>query len=53
VNPSGGKKYLSMRISSDDISKEEIKRRLEENYDLNVSLDNNKISAIAKPKERT
>jgi len=29
--------------------KEEIKRRIEY-YDLNVSLDNNKISAIAKPK---
>lgn len=38
--------------NSDDLSKEEIKRRLEENYDLNVSASDNKITAIAKPKER-
>lgn len=54
VNPSEARVevYINANNSSDDLSKDEIKRRLEENYDLNVSLDNNKISAIAKPKER-
>jgi len=34
------------------LSKEEIKRRLDKSYDLNVSFSNNTITAIAKPKER-
>jgi uncharacterized protein YggU (UPF0235/DUF167 family) len=34
-----------------EISKEEIQERLE-NYDLNITVSNSKVSAIAKPKER-
>ena len=34
------------------LSKEEIQRRLDENYELTVSVSNNKLTAIAKPKER-
>jgi hypothetical protein len=34
------------------VSQEEIRRRLEENYDLTVTLNNNRISAVARPKER-
>ncbi|MEJ7680668.1 MAG: hypothetical protein WKG06_23000 [Segetibacter sp.] len=44
--------FVNPNNSSDNISKEDIKRRLEENYDLNVSLSNNTITATAKPKER-
>jgi DUF4097 and DUF4098 domain-containing protein YvlB len=44
--------YINPNKSSDDLSKEDIKRRLDEKYDLNVSFSNNKITAIAKPKER-
>ena len=35
----------------DDLSKEEIEKRLQQ-YDLNVSVSNNKVTAIAKPKQR-
>lgn len=34
------------------ISKEEIQKKLDEDYDLTVSVSNNKLSAIAKPKHR-
>jgi hypothetical protein len=34
------------------ISKEEIQRRLSEDYELNISVSSNKLTAIAKPKER-
>ena len=44
--------YINANNSSDDLSKEEIKRRLEENYTLDVSLSNNTLGAVAKPKER-
>lgn len=44
--------YINANNRSGDLSKEDIKRRLEENYDLNVSYSNNKVTAIAKPKER-
>src|SRR5450432_3526255 len=33
-----------------DMTKEEIKKRLEEDYDLTVSTDNHTLTAIAKPK---
>ncbi len=33
-----------------NLSKDEIKKRLEEDYDLNVSTSNHKLTAIAKPK---
>lgn len=35
-----------------NLPKEEVKRRLEADYDLNVSVSNNKVTAIARPKER-
>ena len=38
--------------SGDNLSKEEIKKRLDEDYILNVSVSNNKVTATAKPKER-
>ena len=44
--------FVNANNGSDNLSKDEIKKRLEENYDLNVSANNNKITAIAKPKER-
>lgn len=34
------------------ISQDEIKRRLSEDYDLEISVNNSKLTAIAKPKER-
>ncbi len=34
------------------LSDDEIKRRIDEDYDLNVSIDNNKLTATAKPKHR-
>ena len=36
----------------DELSKEEIGKRLAEDYDLNISVSNNKLTAIAKPKQR-
>jgi len=44
--------YVYPNNSKDDLSKEEIKQRLEERYDLDISIENNKLTAIAKPKER-
>ncbi len=38
--------------SSDVISKDELQKRLDENYDLEVSVSNNKLTAIAKQKHR-
>jgi hypothetical protein len=35
-----------------DLSKDEIQKRLNEDYDLTISVSNNKVTAIAKPKER-
>ena len=35
-----------------DLSKEEIQKRLDEDYILNISADNGKLTATAKPKER-
>lgn len=44
--------FVNPNNSSDNFSKEEIKRMLEENYDLSVSVSNNKVTAVAKTKER-
>jgi DUF4097 and DUF4098 domain-containing protein YvlB len=33
------------------VSKEELQKRLDENYDLTVGVENNKVTAIAKPKK--
>ena len=43
--------YISGNNGKNEISKEEIQKRLAQ-YDLNVSVSNNKLTAIAKPKER-
>lgn len=43
--------YIRSNNGRDDISKEEIEKRLQE-YDLNVSVSSNRLTAIAKPKER-
>lgn len=53
VNPSEARVEVYVNgNNSDDLSKEDIKRRLEESYDLNISLRNNTITAIARSKER-
>lgn len=44
--------YVNPNNRPHDLSKEDMKRRLEEDYDLNVSYSNNKVTAIAKPKQR-
>ena len=38
--------------NADDISKEELQKRLDEDYELNVSVDGNTLNAIAKQKKR-
>jgi DUF4097 and DUF4098 domain-containing protein YvlB len=38
--------------NNDALSKEEIQKRLEEEYDLNISLNGNKLTATARPKQR-
>src|SRR4026208_2113939 len=44
--------YISSNMGRDNtLSKEELEKRLQK-YDLNVSVSNNKLTAIAKPKER-
>lgn len=43
--------YIYGNNGKNEISKEEIQKRLEQ-YDLNVSVSNNRLTAIAKPKER-
>ncbi len=44
--------YLWPNGGSKDVSKEELEQRLKEMYDLTVSVSNNKLTAIAKPKEK-
>ena len=44
--------YVNANNNGRQISPEEIKQRLEENYDLTVSVSNNKVVAIAKQKDR-
>lgn len=43
--------YVTSNRGRDDLSKDEIEKRLQQ-YDLSVSVSNNKLTAIAKPKER-
>lgn len=43
--------YISSNMGRDNLSKEEIEKRLQE-YDLNISVSNNKLTAIARPKQR-
>lgn len=42
--------YVKANNNRDDISKDEIKKRLDEDYDLNVSVESGKLTAIAKPR---
>ncbi|MBA4053997.1 MAG: hypothetical protein C0490_04730 [Marivirga sp.] len=42
--------YVQPNNNRGDLSKEEIKQRLEEDYDLDVSVAGSKLTAIAKPK---
>lgn len=43
--------YIHKNNSRDnDLSKDEIQKRLDEDYNLNISVDNGKLTAIAKPK---
>ncbi len=44
--------YISPNYSGEQLTKEEIQQRLNEKYDLSISVVNNKIIAKAKPKER-
>jgi hypothetical protein len=44
--------YVSPNNNKNDLSKEEIQRRLNEMYDLSISIANNKLTATAKSKER-
>lgn len=44
--------YPSNRNRNSNVSKEEIQKRLNEDYDLTVSVNSNKLSTIAKPRRR-
>ena len=44
--------FVKASNNQDKISKEELDRRLQEDYILDVSVTNNKVMAMAKPKER-
>ena len=43
--------YVSPNNNKNDLSKEEIQQRLNEKYDLNISVANNKLTAIANQKK--
>ena len=44
--------YVYSNNGKNDLSKEEIQKRLDEKYDLDISVSNNKLVATAKPKEK-
>ena len=44
--------YISPSNSKDNLTKEEIQKRLDEKFELNVSVSGNKLTAIARPKEK-
>ena len=44
--------YVTPNGNNVAISKEEIKKRMDEDYDLTVSISDNKLSVIAKPRDR-
>ena len=44
--------YVRASNGRDKLSKDEIDKRLAEDYDLNISVSNNRLTAIAKPKHR-
>lgn len=45
--------YVDANNSKTNLTKEEIQARINEKYDLNVGVTNNKLTATAKPKEKT
>jgi hypothetical protein len=44
--------YVSPNNNKNDLTKQEIQQRLDELYDLKISVANNKLTAVAKSKER-
>jgi hypothetical protein len=44
--------YVTPNNNKNELSKEEIQQRLNEKYDLNISVANNMLTATAKPKEK-
>lgn len=54
VNPSEARVevYIHANNNQKEVSKEEIEKRLQENFDLVVSVSNNKVAAISKPKRQ-
>lgn len=44
--------YVTPNGNNVTLSKEEIKKRMDEDYDLSVSISDNKLSVIAKPRDR-
>lgn len=44
--------YVTPNNNKNDLSKEEIRQRLDEKYDINISVANNKLTATARPKEK-
>jgi hypothetical protein len=45
--------YVTTNNSRDDLSREETQQRLNERYNLDIQVTNNKLIAIAKPKDKT
>ncbi|HMH22103.1 MAG TPA: DUF4097 family beta strand repeat-containing protein [Puia sp.] len=45
--------YIWGNNGNEDLSKAEIQKRLDELYELNITVSNNKLTAIAKPKEKS
>ncbi|MDQ3846574.1 MAG: DUF4097 domain-containing protein [Bacteroidota bacterium] len=44
--------YIQSNRGNENLSKEEIQRRLDADYNLDISMASNKLTAIAKPKEK-
>lgn len=44
--------YVSQNNSAGDLAKDEIQKRLSEDYNLNVTVDNNSVTAVARQKNR-
>ena len=44
--------YVRQNNNGGDLSKDEIQKRLDEDYDFKISVDNNQLSAVAKPKRQ-
>ncbi len=44
--------YVNKNNNGSDLSKDEIQKRINEDYDFNISVENNNITAVAKPKRQ-